>query len=142
MSVTSDRFVRVLLIAVAAVTALSLVVGMLSAPYIVSGANNSDQVVKGNDLQACRSQSGLQVTDARTSVDEARTRYEVDFGNALQVAFQRGDVAAALAAVNEDATAIGVATRAERIAQDAYSAAVDQSRTNPDQFLQTCKGQP
>ncbi len=137
MSVNSDRALRWLLVGVAVVTVTTLAVGFITAPYIISGANNSDQVVKGNDLNACRSQMGAKVTDARTNVDEARTAYEVALGVVAQSLASKVDLTGSLAQLAGAGDDIDAKTADLRKANDDYKAALALSVESPDAFLAT-----
>jgi gamma-glutamyl:cysteine ligase YbdK (ATP-grasp superfamily) len=140
VTANSDRALRWLLVGVAIVTVTTLVVGFITAPYIISGANNSDQVVKGNELNACRSQLAAQVTDARTNVDEARTGYEVALGEVAQQLAAKSDLTIALKALADAGDDIAAKTVALRQVTTDYKAALVVSSDDPNQFLTTYCG--
>lgn len=114
--------------------------GLLVTPAVYSARNNSDEVRRGNDLAACRS-------EARADIDDASTALEV--ANSKLVGLLPAGIAAAMSNPDSLDELLVEATAArdeldEALAdlQDAnarYRAAVELSTDNPDLFLEQCQ---
>lgn len=105
-----------------------------------SAANNSDQVRRGNEIAACRTQTYAEAEAAAGALDRARADLDVLVATGLEAALR--DDAAAMADVlaRIDAATALVADRAHAAgkANDAYSQAAQLAADNPDQFLRNC----
>lgn len=134
---THERRQGVLLRVVLGLSALSvmamafiLVVGL---PRILSTADTSAQVKRGNDLSSCRSIYNTRVTDARAAADDLVLRGLADLARNDQAA-----LAELVTAHPPNLAPVDQARHDVMAANALYKLRVQQSRTHPAAFLAAC----
>lgn len=111
------------------------VIAILGLPKIFSGADNSEVVKRGNEMQACRSQFAAAVTDARDRSDDLILRVVKD----SIVRDQTDVLALAVDPPGPRRSLIDQARADKRQANREYQMRIRQSRTDPDAFLRACR---
>lgn len=114
--------------------------GLLVTPAVYSARNNTDEVKRGNQLAACRS-------EARADIDDASTALEV--ANSKLVGLLPAGIAAAMSSPDSLDELLAEATAARddldqalaelQEANARYRTAVELSTDNPDLFLEQCQ---
>ena len=121
-----DRLVKVLQFGTPLLMMIVVVLAAMTLPAAISGADNSGRVQESTDIAACRAL-------ARVPIDESRTEIEALILDGL--------TAAAVGDLTESSDLLATAADARARLEDAtatYKAAIEQSITGPDRFLDDC----
>ena len=122
----TDRALNGVLAVVAVLTAGSLIMLMVALPAIFSSRNNTNAVLQGNEMAACRSLLAYDVNSSKAELD-------VLFGDGLRAAvLDQDEEVEALAGL------IPAATAKVRAALELQRAGNELSRDNPEAFLLQC----
>ncbi len=154
-----DRRLNIVLALVIATTGGLVLFALLSLPATFSSRNNVDQVARGNELAACRSEAAAIVTDARSALDVAvgtlnvsSATLDVLTNEALHLIVTEGRASTRLpmilealpavrATVTDAVDVVDDSTAAMASATEHYQDQLRQSREHPDAFLRACKEQ-
>lgn len=122
----TDRALNGVLAVVAVLTAGSVIMLMVALPAIFSSRNNTNAVLQGNEMAACRSLLAYDVNSSKAELD-------VLFGDGLRAAVLDRD-----GEVEALAERIPAASRKLRAALEAQRVGNELSRDNPEAFLLQC----
>lgn len=136
-----DKGLNILLILTTVVTLLTLVLLVVTTPRIFSSANNSEEVRRGNEIAACRSQWRTRVDDAMSQVLAKKSELDILTNEGLQASVAKDNDAllATTLEAPEKRDAVMTAVNNLTTAIDDYRAAVDKSIDDSDAFLTECR---
>lgn len=114
--------------------------GLILAPAVFSARNNTDEVRRGNELAACRSEMRADIDDATAALEVANSQLVGMLPEGLAAAMNNPEQ---LQALLEQATAARADVDqavADLVAANArYRESVELSTSNPDEFLERCR---
>lgn len=119
-----------------------LVLAVIGTGYAAqTAANNSDQVRRGNELSACRSDAYGRVAWTAQQLDQARADLDVLVATGLDAALTDDDAEMQSVLDRIDTATAEVQARAveAREAAVAYVEATQLAATDPDRFLDQCR---
>ena len=123
----TDRALNGMLLFIAVLTAGSVIMLFIAVPAIFSSKNNTNAVLQGNEMAACRSLLAYDVNSSKAELD-------VLFGDGLRAAvLDQDDEVERLAADITDAS------QKLRAALEAQRAGNELSRDDPEAFLAECQ---
>lgn len=149
------RQAKWLAVGTAAGVLVMLIVALWQYPAVLAARDNSDEVRRGNEMAACRSEIRTQTLDrahtqlaiAQTSLDNANSTVVSLLPAGLAAAMLDPDqvqpvLAEAIVATEAVSTAGDDVSRAITELEDAsrsFEQAVAESRLDPDRFLERCR---
>jgi hypothetical protein len=136
-----DRRLNLVFAFVVLITVGLLVFAAIAVPSILTSANNTDSVKRGNDISACRAVARSTLDDLTGAVQNDRTEVELLTNVGLEASVKRDPVRLAdvIAKSGPARDLLAADTKALSDATDKYVHLIKMSQQNPDGFLATCK---
>lgn len=137
----STRLATWLLIATAVLASGMMILAVVYGPDLLRGVSTSEAVKRSGDLAACRSTYAAAVEVATANLDDARGTVSLLTNEGLEAIATGDDERLALLVPKlAPARRLVEDRQAERAAVvDAFSNAVELSRTDPSEFLRQCE---